>query len=941
MVSVCPGPVALWPANHPWLFGRGNECEALERLVAQALEPRSQILVLRGEAGIGKTALLDHLASSASGCAVARAGGIEAEIELAYAGVQQLCGPMVDLIDRLPRPQRNALATAIGLNEGDAPDRFHVGLGMLSLFAEVAAQQPLLCVVDDFQWLDHTSAQTLGFVARRLQMEPIVMIFAARPIGDHTILSGLPELQLSGLREADARMLLESALLAPVDPAVCDQLVAETRGNPLALLELPRGLTPAELAGGFGLPNALPIGVRLEEEFRRRWIGLPADTRLLLLVAAADPIGEPGLLWRAAEQLGMGPTAADAAMAAGLLDIGPRVRFPHPLVRSTVYRAASCEDRRRAHRALADATDPATDPDRRAWHLASAVAGTDEDVAAELERSAQRAAARGGTSAAAAFFSRAMELSPAPPRRGTRAVAAARLSLDAGALEEAAELLRVAERSPINDVDRAQVERLRAELAFMLTRAGEVPSLLLKAAQRLAPLNVPLARETYLEALSAAQSAGRLAVGVDVRQAAQAARAAPPPIGPPRAPDLLLDGLALRFTDGLHAGAPILKLALRAFRGADLSPEEGLRWLYRASTTALDLWDDESWEVLATRHVRLARDAGALAVLPLALTLRIAMHVFAGELTEAAALIGEVKAIVDATGARIAPYAELLFAAWRGREPESQALMKETEREVTTRGEGVGLSLIEWAGALLASAAGHYEQAQALGQRASEHPEDLGVSTWGLVEVIEASARLGDVKSALDGLQRLSESTQAAGTNWALGVEARSRALVSDVPEAEHSYRTAIDFLQRTRVRSELARAHLVYGEWLRRAKRRGDAREQLRTAHDLFLSMGAEAFAERAARELLATGETVRKRSVDTVTDLTPQERQIARLAAELHRNSDIAALLFLSPRTVEWHLAKVFNKLGISSRRELRSALGQGPVFSAGSTRSTRAQA
>lgn len=914
------------PFGHPTdrrLVGRDRECAALERLVAQAREPRGQMLMLRGDPGMGKSALLDHFVNTATGCRVLRTGGVEAEIELAYAGVQHLCTSMVSHIDALPAPQRAALSTAIGLSDGDTPDRFLVGLALLGLLAEVASERTVLCVVDDFQWLDRSSAETLAFVARRLQVEPIVMVFAARPSGDDATMSGLPELQLSGLANADASTLLDSALHAPLDPDVREQLLAETRGNPLALLELPRSLTPTELAGGYGLPKAMPIGLRLENVFRRRLIELPAKTRELLLVAAADPLGDPTLLWQAAGQLGIEPTFAEPATAAGLLDIGPRVRFRHPLVRSTIYRSASGDERRRAHRALADATDPALDPDRRAWHRAAAVAGTDEEVAAELERSAHRASARGGTAAAAAFLARAVELSEAPAQRGVRALAAARQAIDAGSPEAARELLIVAERSPLNDVERAQVERLRAELAFMLSRGGEAPTLLLKAARRLEPLDVRLARETYLEALSAAQFAGRLAIEVNVQRAAEAALSAPPPEGSPRPHDLLLDGLALRCTEGFQAGAPLLQSALTAFQSPDLPLEEGLRWLFRASTTALDLWDDHSWEVLSSRHLQLARDTGTLAILPLALTLRIAMHAFAGELTEAARLIGEVDAVISATGARIAPYGALLFVAWKGDEGYARTLMAATERDVISRGEGVGLSVTEWVGALLASATGRYQQARDLGQRASEHPEELGVSTWGLIEVIEASSRLGDIDRAIEALERLSKSTNAAGTNWALGVEERSRALVSDGQEAEQRYLMSIELLQRTRVRPELGRSHLVYGEWLRRANRRIDARHQLRTAHDLFISMGIEGFAERARRELLATGETVRKRSVDTATDLTPQERQIAMLAAELRRNSEIAAQLFLSPKTVEWHLRKVFTKLGVTSRRELGTVL------------------
>ena len=617
MVNVPPGPRALLSAAHGPLFGREGECNLLKRLLTEALEPRSQILVLRGEAGIGKTVLLDHLTSNAAGWRVARTAGVEAEKELAYAGLQQLCASIPEAVESVPLPQRDALATAIGLRGGDAPDRLLVALGVLGVIAEVAARQPLLCLVDNFQQLDRASAQALGFVARRLRAESVVLVFASRPNCDDTSLTGLPDLRLSGLREADARALLESALLAPLDPAVRDQLVAETQGNPLALLELPRRLTPADLAGGFALPSAPLPGVRPEHALTRRLVVLPADTRQLLLLAAADPLGEPALLWGAAELLGIRPTAVEAATAGGLLDIGARVRFRHPLLRSTVYQAASGEERRRVHRALADATDPTTDPDRQAWHRANAVSGPDEDVADQLERCAQRASARGGTAAAAAFLTRAMELTSAPGRRGARALAAARPTIDAGALESAAELLRVAERAPLSDREQAEAERLWAELAFMLTHGGEAPALLLKAATRLQGLDVSLARETYLEALSAALFAGRLAVDVGVTQAAGAARVAPRQIGPPRPSDLLLDGLAVRCSDGFPAGAPLLQRALLAFRSADLLPEEGLRWLFRASTAALDLWDDESWEVLASRHLRLARDTGALAVLPL------------------------------------------------------------------------------------------------------------------------------------------------------------------------------------------------------------------------------------------------------------------------------------------------------------------------------------
>jgi DNA-binding CsgD family transcriptional regulator len=905
------------------LYGREREREVLRQLVARARDGQSQALVLRGEAGIGKTALLHDLVDRVPGCRVAHVAGVEAEMELPCAGLQQLCSPMLDRVGGLPAPQRDALMTALGLGTTRVVDRFLVGLGVLSLLAEVAEEQTLVCVVDDAQWLDQTSSQTLAFVARRLKAERIAMLFARRDTREESPLLGLPELAVTGLSNADARELLGWALLGPIDGHVCDSLVAESGGNPLALLELPKGMTPAALAGGFGVPGALPVGVRLEQAFGQRVSSLPSTTRQLLLVAAAEPLGDPALLWRGAELLGICPRSADAARAAGLLDIGIRVRFRHPLVRTAVYREAQDEERRAVHQALADATDPQSDPDRRAWHHACAVAGTDEAVAVELEDSARRALARGGVAAAAAFLARAMELTPASHGRGARALAAARATLDAGAPQTAYELLAVAERHPLTTIEQAKLERLRADLAFTLTRGSDAPPLLLQAARRLEPLDVALARETHLDALSAAQFAGRLAVGVGVRETAEGARCSPPPIGPARPIDLLVDGLGVRFTNGHQDAAPLLKRALRAFQSAIRTMEESVLGLFRASTTALDLWDDDAGELLTRRHAEVARQTGALAILPLALMMRIAALVLFGELGEAKSLIGEVNAVLDVTGTQQAPYGELLFAAWSGAESQADELMVSTRDQVLARGEGVGLTVIEWASALLANAAGRYEDALVMAQQAAEHPDELVVPTWALVEAVEAASRLGKIETASGALDRLCQSTQAAGSDWALGVEARSRALVTDGGEAECHYQEAIARLGRTRVRPELARAHLLYGEWLRRAGRRTEARQQLRTAHDLFTEMDLDGFAGRARRELSATGETVRKRSVDTLHDLTPQEAQIARLAAEFRTNPEIGAQLFLSPRTVEWHLRKVFTKLGISSRRELRAVL------------------
>ena len=890
----------------------------LDRLVEAARAGKSGAVVVRGEAGVGKTALLEYLIERASVCRVARAAGVQSEMELAFAGLHQLCAPMLDQVVGLPSPQRDALSTALGLSAGNAPDRFLVGLAVLGLLAEVAEERPLVCVIDDAQWLDRASAQTLAFVARRLVAESVALVFALRVPGEVSELTGLAELVVEGLPEDDARALLSSALPGPVDERVLDRIVAETRGNPLALLELPRGLKPAELTGGFMLPG--PLEGRIEESYRQRLTSLPAGTQRLLLVAAAEPVGEPVLVWRAVERLGISVDAAAPAAAAGLVEIGARVRFCHPLVRSAVYWAASLEDRRGAHRVLAAVTDPEVDPDRRVWHAAQATSGPDEDVAADLERSAGRARARGGLAAAAAFLERAVELTLDPARQAQRALAAAQATQQAGAPDAALRLLSFAEARPLDKLQRAQVALLRAQVAFAVNRGSDAPPLLLRAAKQLEPLDARLARETYLDALDAALFAGPLASG-GVRRAAEAARAAPATSQPQRAPDLLLDGLVTRFTDGYAAGTPILRRALEAFRDGHTSREEGLRWFWLACRTARDLWDEETWEILATRFVRLAREAGALAALPIALNWLMGVRVWAGELAAAAALVEEVEAVTEATGSSLAPYGSLLLAAWRGREAQAFDLIEATSKKVVFRGEGFGQIVTWWAEALLYNSLGRYRDALSGAQQVSEQrPEELGAPIWGLVELIEAATRSGaEADSAADALTRLSKSTRAAGTEWALGIEARSRALLSAGPSAETAYREAIDRLGRTRVRGELARAHLLYGEWLRRQNRRLGAREQLRTAHEMFTAMEMEAFAQRAARELLATGEHPRKRGIETSSELTAQEMQIVRLVRESLSNPEIAARLFISPRTVEWHLSKIFGKLNITSRRQL----------------------
>src|SRR3954447_13318620 len=897
------------------LHGRRVEREALERLLAAVRGGQSRVLVLCGEAGVGKTALVESAIRWASEFRVMRAVGVESEMELAFAALQQLCAPLLQRLDRLPGPQREALGVAFGLRAGAAPDRFLVGLAVLSLFAEAAEEQPLVCVVDDAQWLDRASLQSLVFVARRLLAESVALVFVTRDPGDE--LERLPKLAVEGLTSGDARALLNSALGVPLDERVRDRIVAETRGNPLALLELPRGLTPAELAGGFGLPDAPGLSGRIEDSFRRRLAGLSAETQRLLLGAAGEPGGDPVLLWRAAERLGIGVHAA--GHTAGLLEIGTQVTFRHPLARSAVYRAASPEDRQEAHRALADATDPALDADRRAWHLAQATPGFDEEVASELERSAGRAQARGGLAAAAAFLERAVALTPEPPHRAVRALAAAQAKQQSGAFEAAVGLLAIAESGPLDELRSARVDLLRGQIAFALSRGNDAPPLLLSAAKRLEPLDLRLARETYLEALTAVFFPGRLASTEIVLETARAARAAPPWSQSPPAPDLLLDGLALLITDGYAAGAPILRRAIDGFRDEETSRGDGRRWLWLASRVAAFLWDDESWDILSARFVQLARDDGALSMLPLALTIRTGMHLFAGRLAMASSLVDELAAVNEATGAALVAYAPVTLAAAKGREPEAVRLIDAATREILRRGAGQGLTSIHLATAVLYNGLGRYEEALAAAQKAVEDPLAVRLSTWGLVELIEAAVRSGNAELAVDEVGRLSEMTAASGTDWALVVEARSRALLSQGEAAERLYRQAIERLEGTRVGVELARAHLLYGEGLRRQRRRVEARAQLRTAHRLFTELGMEAFAERARVELEATGEHARKRTAETRDDLTPQEAQVSRLAADGGTNREIAARLFISPNTVDYHLRKAFRKLGVKSRHQL----------------------
>jgi DNA-binding CsgD family transcriptional regulator len=905
------------------LLGRRSECEALDLLVADVGAGRSRVLVLRGEAGVGKSALVEYVVRHAAGCRILRAVGVESEMEMAFAGLHQLCAPVLDHLDRLPGPQRAALRVAFGLSAGVRPDRFLVGLAALSLVAEAAEERPLICIIDDAQWLDLVSVQTLAFVGRRLLAERVALVFAVREptSANEDPLVGLPELAVRGLRVQDARAMLESAVPGRLDERVRDRIVAETRGNPLALLELPRGLTASELAGGYLRPDAQPVAGRIEQRFLHRIELLPAATRQLLLVAAAEPVGDVPLLWRAAERLGIGTDAAAPAEAAALVDPGAQVRFRHPLVRSAAYRAAEPQDRQKVHRALAEATDPDVDPDRRAWHRAHATALPDEDVAAELERSADRARSRGGVAAAAAFLRRAAELTPDPGRRGARALAAARASFDAGAPDAALDLLAAADLGRSDELQRAQSVRLRGEIVFARRRGGRALPLLLEAAGRLERTDEAQAREAYLEAIGSAVFAGRLARG-RLREVAEAARAAPAGPASPRLVDALLDGLAIRFTEGYVAGAAPLRRALRAlWQDTGHTEDEVMRWLWLTWPVAGDIWDDRAWYELTTRAVQRARDVGALNFLALALTYRAAVHVHAGEFEVASALVEESDAITDLTGNSPLQYSSVLLLAWRGEDGHASSLIDAGVGEATSRGEGRAVGQSYYLAAVLNNGLTRYAAAMTSAERACEY-EDVGVLGFALLELVEAAARNGARETAADALRRLEERTVAAATDWAHGVLARSRALLTDGETADALYREAIDRLERTRVLVHLARTHLVYGEWLRRENRHQDARLHLRAAYAMLHRMGATAFTDRARRELEAAGESVSTDPVAAREVLTAQEAQIARLAVEGKTNPEIGAELFLSPRTVEWHLHKVYNKLNVSSRSALRAA-------------------
>ncbi|MEL7974627.1 AAA family ATPase [Isoptericola sp. F-RaC21] len=920
----------------PRLVGRGSERAALDAVLASLRGGTSAVCVLRGDAGVGKSVLLDYVAAQASGVTVTRAVGVEADIELAYAGLQQLCAPFLGEAGRLPDPQRDALAVAFGTATGEPPARFLVGLAVLTLLTRASEARPVLVVVDDAQWLDQSSLLTLEFVARRLLAEPVALVAAVRDPEGQGALAGLVELRVEGLDPQSAGRLLDSAVDGRLDDPVRARLVAETHGNPLALLELYRGRHAAELAYGLDTDVLGSVPDRVEADFSRRLGALPSPTRALLLVAAVEPVGDARLLLRAAEHLGIAPDVAPAK-AAGLVEFGEAVRFRHPLARSAVYRAASPAERRAAHAALAAATDAVHEPDRRAWHAAQACDGPDEDVADGLERAAARARQRGGMAAEAVLLERAAELTPDAGRRGRRALAAAEAHFSAAALDRATEMATAADLCPLDPTDRARVNRLRARVLFARSRSDDAAPLLLEAAAGLASAGSPLARETYLEALSAAVFSGRVHGTAGVAAAARAARGLDAQLPGSSPSDALLDAIATLLADGPGPGVGAIRAALVPFAEEELDgPGATTRWLLLAPVAMEAFfhhaWDFSAWDRISARAVRLARDVGALGVLPPALVYTAGVDVFHGDFAGAARKIDEADTIAAATGNAPFAYASLVLTAWRGEEATAVAFFDEALARATEGGEASLLAVTGYVQGVLYNGLAQYDRALAASRTVIDH-DGFNFIGLALVEHVEAAVRCGEPEQAAAAFARLDTLIGVADTGWARGLRARCLALLRAGDDADALYRAALDHLSGEGVTAEVARTHLLYGEWLRREGRRAAARQHLRAAHDLFAAMPAAAFAERARRELLASGVRVRARDDTVASPLTAQEAQIAALAADGMTNPRIGAELFLSPHTVEWHLRKVYTKLGIASRRELSRALAS-PGAAAGGT-------
>ncbi|MGI8334802.1 helix-turn-helix transcriptional regulator [Actinomadura scrupuli] len=918
------------------LLGRHEECLALDELVEMAREGLSGTLVLIGEAGIGKTRLLEYAAGTATDLHIANVAGVESEIQLGFAALHRLLLPFLDRADQLPGPQRDALGAAFGLVAGPPADRFLVGLAALTLLADVAGEQPLMCLVDDAQWLDRESLEVLAFVGRRLHADGIGLLLAVRdgPAG-LSALGGLPTVQVAGLPETDARRLLAAAVAGRLDPQVVERIVTETRGNPLALVELAVELSGEQLAGGSLLPVPLPVGRRMEAHFLRQVGAMPAETRSLLLVASVAPTEDPAVLWRAAALLGLSPEAADPAVSGGILSPQPDLAFRHPLIRSAVYGGARPADRRRVHEAFAAVIDRDRDPDRRAWHLATAAVGLDEGVALELQRASERARSRGGHSAQAAFLLRAAELTPDPQDRAGRLFASAQAHLVAGDPLMAQSLLERAAPELGAPAMRVGALRLRAAIEMFFARVAAVPSILLEAVAAIDPREERLVQGMLFQALEAAIMARRYTTGTTLVDVARTALNAPRDHSVrATVPDLLLDAFANRVACGFPEAVPLLRAAVTAMRAEGELVEAGMPLAVLLCLATEDLWDDTGRREVLGRLDTFDRDQGALQALRITLQGLASCELWAGRFGKAEALHAEAAEIATATGIPAegsGPLVELL--AWRGHEAQTRAaadIVIGTWAE--QRGIGAAANHALLALTVLELSLGRYREALAWALRVYED-DAPGPGNHVLPDVVEAAVRAGDRAAASTALARLSERAPISGTPWALGVLARSRALMADDDRAEDLYLESIELLGRTLVVTELARAHLLYGEWLRRRRRRSDARRRLRTAHEMFATMGATAFAERARTELLATGERPRKRTAQTSHHLTPQEAQVAGLAAAGATNAEIATRLFITTSTVEYHLNKIFRKFDLTSRRQLARALLDEPAPAHGS--------
>ena len=912
-----------------WLIGRDAEQQTLTEMLDSIRGGTSRALVLRGEPGVGKSSLLGYATEHAEDMQVVRMVVVESENHLGFAAAHRLLMPFLPELDRLPEPQRRALSVAFGLVPGPPADPFLVGLAALTLLSDAAEARPVLCVVDDAHWLDEESSDLLGFVARRLLAERVGLLFAVRDNADlasHP--QALPQLSIFGLPDQAAFELLETSVAQPIDPAVAAHLVAETGGNPLAVVEAARELTPDQLSGAVPLPEPLPVGHRLEESFLRRVRELPQDSQALLLLAAAGSPGKGDLLWRAAAEIGIPDSAATAPEAAGLMTLWPEVRFAHPLVRSAVYHAATAAQRRGAHRALAMASE--LDSVSRAWHLAAAAARRDEKIAAEVESAADQTRSRGGYAATALLLERAAQLTPDPEHRAERELAAAQVHVLAGTVDRANALLGHAVPGLRKPRSSAEATRLQGTIEATCGRVADATAALVDAAQRLRPLDPAAAADALLSALESSAFAGWAQSAPLLGEIAHIARELPPTGGPAdSAPMLLLQGYTARVTAGYAAGAPLMRGAITAFvRGAG-DPDVALRRLELSAISAADLLDETALERLTKIWIDAARQSGALARLAGGLAFRSAfVDAPSGRLSAArtanaeASDLGQVThnpAIVPPTGAH-----RVITLALSGNEPMARETAAAVAREAPSRGAAGEAAVAGYALGVLEISLGNYASAVACLEPAYLDGTPL-IGTQALPDLVEASVRAGQRELAEGALMRLAERASASATPLALGLLARSQALVAGSGDAQERYEEALQLLGGTRSLPQLARTHLLYGEWLRRQRLRREARDQLRTALEIFEATGLDAFAERSRVELRTTGERVRKQVIGEPEELTPREAQIATLVSEGEGNRQIAAQLFVSPSTVEYHLRKVFRKLGVTSRTQLAHRLSR----------------